>query len=127
MVNSEGRLPPHNTRPRAARTFATLPEALDFLVHCLETNTPIGLLAELHDVSQQVGRSKAVIDRFKDVFMQLQTLHHQQDLRLRYQEANFPIDDDHYQLGGDLAQQGDLDIQFLRLERGWVLKRIDYL
>jgi hypothetical protein len=85
------------------------------------------LLAEIHGVSQQVGRTKVLVDRFKEVFNQMRILHQAQDLRQRYRSAAFPKDDDRYPLGGDLSQAADLDVQFVRLDRGWVLSRIDYL
>lgn len=113
--------------PRPVRTFATLSAAVDYLAHCLETNALIGLLGDINDVSRQVGHSKALIDRFKDVFLQLQELHAQHDLRQRFQGIDFPPDADEFQLDGDLARQGDLDIHFLRTEEGWALERIDYL
>jgi hypothetical protein len=125
MLNS-GESLPHGTPPRPVRTFATVQEAVAFLADCLESGAVIHLLAEIHGVSQRVGRNKAVVDRFKTVFRQMQAMHEAQDLRLRYQDAAFPASGDHYQLSGDLAQQDDLDIQFVRLARGWVLERIDY-
>jgi hypothetical protein len=114
-------------RPRAVRSFATVAEAVDFVATCLETGTAIQLLAEIYGVSQQVGRTKAVVDRFKEVFNQMRILHQTQDLRQRYQSATFPKADDQFSLGGDLAKEADLDVQFVRLDRGWVLSRIDYL
>jgi hypothetical protein len=125
MLDSEETL--STTKPRAVRTFATVQEAVDFLATCLETGTAIQLLAEIHGVSQQVGRTKVLVDRFKDVFNQMRILHQAQDLRHRYRSAAFPKADDHYPLDGDLSQEADLDVQFVRLERGWVLERIDYL
>jgi len=125
MLNSDETL--STTKPRAVRTFATVQEAVDFLATCLETGTAIQLLAEIYGVSQQVGRSKALVDRFKEVFDQMRVLHRAQDLRHRYRSATFPKDDDHYPLDGDLSHEADLDVQFVRLDRGWVLERIDYL
>jgi hypothetical protein len=125
MLDSDEML--STTQPRAVRTFATVQEAVDFLVTCLETETVIQLLAEIYGVSQQVGRTKVLVDRFKEVFDQMRALHQAQDLRQRYRSAGFPKDDDHYPLDGDLSQEADLDVQFVRLERGWVLERIDYL
>jgi hypothetical protein len=124
MRDSEDML---SVTPRIVRTFATVQEAVDFLATCLETGTAIQLLAEIYGVSQQVGRSKALVDRFKEVFDQMQILHQTQDLRQRYRSAAFPKDDDHYPLDGDLSQEADLDVRFVRLDRGWVLERIDYL
>lgn len=115
------------TQPRPVRTFASATEAVDFVATCLETGMAIHLLAEIYGVSQQVGRSKAVVDRFKDVFAQMWTWHQAQDLRERYRSAAFPKDGDRYALGGDLAREADIDVQFARLDRGWVLSRIDYL
>ncbi|MBX2997872.1 MAG: hypothetical protein KF893_05130 [Caldilineaceae bacterium] len=125
MLDSDEML--STTQPRPVRTFATVQEAVDFLATCLETGTAIQLLAEIYGVSQQVGRSKALVDRFKEVFDQMQDLHQAQDLRRRYRSAAFPADDDHYPLDGDLSHEADLDVQFVRLDRGWVLERIDYL
>jgi hypothetical protein len=125
MLDSEETL--STTKPRAVRTFATVQEAVDFLATCLETGTAIQLLAEIHGVSQRVGRTKVLVDRFKEVFNQMRILHNAQDLRQRYRAAAFPKDDDHYPLDGDLSQEADLDVQFVRLDRGWVLERIDYL
>jgi hypothetical protein len=124
MRDSEDML---SVTPRIVRTFTTVQEAVDFLATCLETGTAIQLLAEIYGVSQQVGRSKALVDRFKEVFDQMQILHQTQDLRQRYRSAAFPKDDDHYPLDGDLSQEADLDVRFVRLDRGWVLERIDYL
>ena len=114
-------------RPRAVRTFGSPQEAVDFLATCLEEGTLIQLLAEIYAVSQQVGRSKAVVDRFKDVFAQMQATHRSEDLRIHYSCAQFPRNGDHYALGGVLARQCDVLVQFTRLDRGWVLERLDYL
>ncbi|MEZ4640416.1 MAG: hypothetical protein R2873_33710 [Caldilineaceae bacterium] len=96
MLDTEDGLIFSTTQPRAVRTFATAQEAIDFLATCLEEGTLIQLLAEIHAVSQQVGRSKAVVDRFKDVFAQMQATHRSEDLRLHYRSAQFPQDEDHY-------------------------------
>jgi hypothetical protein len=113
--------------PRAVRTFASPQEAVDFLATCLEDGTLIQLLAEIHAVSRQVGRSKAVVDRFKDVFAQMQATHRREDLRVQYSSAQFPRNEKHYALGGVLTRQCDVLVQFTRLDRGWVLERLDYL
>ncbi|MBI1298596.1 hypothetical protein GC175_26985 [bacterium] len=114
-------------QPRSVRAFASPQEAVDFLATCLEEETLIQLLAEIHAVSQQVGRSKAVIDRFKDVFAQMQATHRNEDLRTHYSSAQFPRSEEHYALGGVLARQCDVLVQFAHLDQGWVLERLDYL
>lgn len=113
--------------PRAVRTFTSHQEAVAFIAGCLESGAVIQLLAEIHGVSQQVGRSRVLVDRFKSVFAQLQALHAQRDLRRVYADAEFPTGAEHHELDGYLAQQGDLSIQFVRLARGWALESIDYL
>lgn len=125
MLDSDGM--PATPQPRMVRAFSALPEAVDFIATCLETGTAIQLLAEIYGVSQQVGRNRALVDRFKDVFAQMRVLHQAQDLRQRYRSATFPKGDDLYSLSGDLTKEADLDVQFVRLDRGWVLSRIDYL
>lgn len=127
MLNPEDGLIFSPTQPRAVRTFSSAQEAVDFLAGCLEQGAVIQLLAEIHAVSQQVGRSKAVVDRFKDVFVQMQETHRRQDLRAHYRAAQFPSHEDRYALGGILAEQCDVLVQFERLKRGWVLARLDYL
>ncbi len=127
MLKSDDDLSFPTTQRRSVRTFATLQDAIDFLATCLESGTVIQLLAEIYAVSQQVGRSRAVVDRFKAVFQQMQALHRQENLRDHYRSAHFPLKADTYELAGILAGQCDLSVQFLRLDRGWVLERIDYL
>ncbi len=112
--------------PKAVRTFATLSEALNFIVECLERETPIQLLGEIHGVGQQVGRSRALIDRFKSVFTTMQRLHREHDLRRVYAGVDFP-QASHFQVGGLLAETADLSVRFVRLENGWALDQLDYL
>jgi hypothetical protein len=113
--------------PRTVCTFATLPEAIDFIVDCLENNGVIKLLAEIQGVSVQVGRTKALVDRYKSAFDQMCVLHTEQDLRQVYADSSFPVDGDHYHLSGYLTQRADLDLYFVKVEEGWALERIDYL
>jgi hypothetical protein len=117
---------PTDMAPRTVRTFVTCQEAIDFIAHCLESNAPIKLLAEIRGVSEQVGRTRALVDRYKSAFEQMRTLHAAQDLRQAYADDAFLADGDHCQLSGYLTQQADLDLFFVRLDEGWALERIDY-
>jgi uncharacterized protein YozE (UPF0346 family) len=113
--------------PRAVHTFATPQEAIDFIVHCLESNVVIQLLAEIRGISEQVGRSKALVDRYKSAFEQMHDLHTVHDLRQVYADERFPSHATHYQLTGFLSQQADLALTFIKLDQGWALEQIDYL
>jgi hypothetical protein len=126
-METEEALHPTGITPRTVRTFATLPEAIDFIVQCLENNGVIKLLAEIQGVSVQVGRTKALVDRYKSAFAQMCVLHAEQDLRQVYADSSFPVDGDHYHLSGYLTQRADLDLYFVKVEEGWALERIDYL
>lgn len=119
--------PPVTVNIRPIRTFQTLAEAVAFIAHCLESNSAIQLLAETNGIGRQISRSPSAIDRFKETFGTLQTLHQQHDLRILYRDSHFPTESDRFQLGGYLSEQADLTIEFVRCRRGWVLEKIEYL
>lgn len=113
--------------PRTVRRFADLASAVDFISTCLEQGTPIHLLGEIQGVSQRVGRSRAVVDRFKSVFETMQGLHQQVNLRTAYGGVQFPADSADYELQGILAEQGDVAVRFTHSEEGWGIQQIDFL
>lgn len=114
--------------PRPQRTFQALPEALDFLATCLETNAVFPLLAEVRNAPKaRPSAPPPSADRFKAAFEQLRSVHTQHSLQELYADASFPDDEDHYRLDGYLARTADIDVQFVRLPQGWVLADIEFL
>ncbi len=97
------------------------------------------LLVELDDVPRFVRRSSRFLDQFKECFLHLQSIHREHDLRQLYRDLDFPDQAGNeiategtnhgqiFHLGGYLAKQADIDVQFIWQGSGWALHRIGYM
>jgi len=100
-----------------AISFATVPEALAFIVDCVERNDVRKLTAAC------VGRgsAQAYLAHNPGVFGNIRALHARKDLRTLYGAERFPRDGTVFKLGGHGEQFHHIHIDFVKKGRTWRL------
>ena len=114
---SGGMAPSPEQQAAEAIPFATVPEALAFIVDCVERNDARRLTAAC------VGRgsAQAYLARDPGVFGNVRALHARKDLRTLYGAERFPRDGTAFKLGGHGKQFDCIHIDFVKKGRTWRL------
>ena len=112
-------------RPEDIRTFQSLSEAIDFIADCLETEAVVSLATEIESLEARLGTTPNVASGFPEgIFMPLQEIHAEKDLRSLYRGRDFTDNDAGMALGGHVSELGSIHIFFVKRERGWVIRDI---
>jgi hypothetical protein len=112
-------------RPEDIIAFQSLSEAIDFIAECLETDAVVSLATEIESLETRLNTTPYGPTGFLEgIFMPLQEIHAEKDLRRLYRGREFSDDDPGLALGGHLSELGSIHIFFVKRDRGWVIRDI---
>jgi len=116
---------PLDIRPKeAARIarFETLEQAVDFIASCLEENAIEELAADILSSRERIQHDSSYPYYFAEgIFMQLQRIHQERNLRDLYADRRFPQDQNTYTLGGHASELECIHIDFAKRGNFWII------
>jgi hypothetical protein len=105
--------------PDQVRRFSTLEEAIHFIANCLEKDAPSKLTAEIELMQSKVAHDSDYGHYFiKGIFLVLQKLHAERDLRT----AEVAEDKETYKLHFSDYWLMGLNVDLIKRSEGWVLR-----
>lgn len=110
-------------RAEEIKAFESLPDAIDFITNCLETDAVVGLAAEIETLEARLDALPDHASSFSEgIFFPLKAIHEEKDLRSLFRGKDFPDGDMGFALGGHFSELGNIHIFFVKRDRGWVIR-----